>query len=391
MQPLPFAKDLSGALTLGRERDILAAMKRMTKEITKPTLLVDQEIVSNNIKKIAEKCVRQHVRLKPHFKTHQSAEVGDMFREFGISGITVSSVSMASYFAEEGWEDITVAFPVNRLEIDAINRLAKKAKLHLLVEAEESVRFLDERLEGGVDIWIEVDTGYHRSGIPDSEKREIAAVARAIVSSTKLRLRGLLTHAGHSYNARGKDELEAVFRDTADRMAAIELALREQGIAKVEISVGDTPTCSIVEDFSGVDEIRCGNFVYYDLMQYFIGSCRLEEIAVALACPVVGIYPRRGEFVLYGGAVHLSKEHCVGTQGQKIFGYVCTLTEAGWEMPLPDTYVSSLSQEHGIVKAPPGVLDNLRRGDLLAVLPVHSCLAANLMKEETRLIQSLTH
>ena len=275
---------------------------------------------------------------------------------------------------------------MNRLEIDAINRLTGEATLHLLVEAEESVRFLEKNLAAGVDIWIEVDTGYHRSGIDYEATGEIVSVARAVRDSSKLRLRGLLTHSGHSYNAGGKAELEAVFRDTKDRMSALKRSLLDAGIPQVEISVGDTPTCSVVEDFSGVDEIRCGNFVYYDLMQYFIGACRLEDIAAALACPVVGVYPHRDEFVLYGGAVHLSKDYCVDPEGKAVFGYVCRLTEDGWEAPLPDTYVRSLSQEHGIVKAPPEVVRDIRRGDLLAVLPAHSCLAANLMKEETLLV-----
>jgi D-serine deaminase-like pyridoxal phosphate-dependent protein len=293
---------------------------------------------------------------------------------------------MAAFFAERGWKDITIAFPLNRLEIDAINRLAKEAALHLLVEAEESVRFLDEHLDAEVHVWIKVDTGYHRSGIVDGAAAEIVSVARAIQDSPKLRFKGLLTHSGHSYNVKGKSALKDVFRDTKAKMEILKARLLDAGFSTVEISVGDTPTCSVVEDFSGVDEIRCGNFVYYDLMQYFIGSCGIEDIAAALACPVVGVYPQREEFVLYGGAVHLSKDFCLDNEGRKVYGYVCRLSEHGWDAPLAGTYVRSLSQEHGIVKTTPEVLEGVRRGDLLAVLPVHSCLTANLCKEETLLI-----
>ena len=73
-------------------------------------------------------------------------------------------------------------------------------------------------------------------------------------------------------------------------------------------SYGDTPSCSLADNFEGFDEIRPGNFVYYDVMQYHIGSCSLDEIAVAVACPVVAIHPERNEVVIYGGAVHFSKE-----------------------------------------------------------------------------------
>ncbi len=57
------------------------------------------------------------------------------------------------------------------------------------------------------------------------------------------------------------------------------------------ISYGDSPSCSLADDLNGFDEIRPGNFVYYDVMQYHIGSCQMDDIAVAAACPVVSVYP----------------------------------------------------------------------------------------------------
>ncbi|MDZ7614896.1 MAG: hypothetical protein U5K51_15285 [Flavobacteriaceae bacterium] len=42
--------------------------------------------------------------------------------------------------------------------------------------------------------------------------------------------------------------------------------------------------------------------------------------------------------------------------------------------------LKSLSQEHGIIKVPEHLIDNYKVGDLLYILPVHSCLTADLMK-----------
>ena len=63
---------------------------------------------------------KQH-HFRPHFKTHNSAFIGNWFRKLGIHSITVSSVSMAKFFSAYGWRDITIAFPVNPLEIGAIS------------------------------------------------------------------------------------------------------------------------------------------------------------------------------------------------------------------------------------------------------------------------------
>ena len=104
-------------------------------------------------------------------------------------------------------------------------------------------------------------------------------------------------------------------------------------------------------DFKGIDEIRPGNFVFYDLMQWQIGACELADIAVALACPVVALHPERGQIVVHGGAVHLSKEALVEGDGEVSFGRVVLLNEAGWRPLGEGAKVVSLSQEHGIIQA----------------------------------------
>ncbi|MCP4725189.1 MAG: alanine racemase, partial [bacterium] len=101
--------------------------------IIKPTLIINKERVKNNIKAIAEKAWYSGVRFRPHFKTHQNADIGDLFNEAGIEMITVSSVDMAKYFAERGWKNITIAFPVNILQIEDLKAISKTAVLGLLV------------------------------------------------------------------------------------------------------------------------------------------------------------------------------------------------------------------------------------------------------------------
>lgn len=101
-------------------------------DITVPTLVLDENKVRENIRRMAEKAKKAGVRLRPHTKTHQSAEIAGWYRDYGIDGITVSSLTMAEYFADHGWDDITVAFPANILEIETINRLGKKISLGLI-------------------------------------------------------------------------------------------------------------------------------------------------------------------------------------------------------------------------------------------------------------------
>jgi D-serine deaminase-like pyridoxal phosphate-dependent protein len=98
-----------------------------------------------------------------------------------------------------------------------------------------------------------------------------------------------------------------------------------------------------------------------------------------MACPVVAKHPERNTCIVYGGAIHFSKDFIM-TRGVQNFGPVVQLTDGGWSAPVEGAFVSSLSQEHGVVSLPPDFLDTLKIGSLLGVIPVHSCLTADCMR-----------
>ncbi len=360
--------------------------------IEKPTLLLNETAARENIHRLVEKTRAAGtagrpsapldaagIRFRPHFKTHQSAEIGEWFRAEGVAAITVSSVDMAQYFAGHGWNDITIAFPANLRQARALEALAGQVQLGLLVESVEAVDRLAETLYSPVDLWLKVDVGAHRTGLPWDQPEPAARVAQAVSAGKSFRLRGLLTHAGHTYGAQGMEEVCRRYSESVARIAGLRCALQERGFTGLQISVGDTPGSILCADLGPVDEIRPGNFIFYDAMQMHIGSCRWQDVAVALACPVVAKHPERGEAVIYGGAVHLSKDFLVEGD-RRVYGYVCLPEGNGWGAPLPGAYVSSVSQEHGILRLADADLQRLKVGDLVCILPAHSCLTVTLMK-----------
>ncbi len=348
----------------------------------KPSFIVDKQKVKKNIEKMLRKAEGNNVVFRPHFKTHQSAEIGELFRERGVSKIAVSSVSMARFFASDGWNDITIAFPVNLTEIEEIDKLASEITLNLLVESIYSTEFLAEHLSFDVGIFVKIDTGYHRTGIDPQNLEDIEAIIYLIQSSGKLHFKGFLAHAGHTYQAQSANEVRDISSSSITQLNVLKKKFVHD-FPHIIISYGDTPSCSILKNFSGANEIRPGNFVYYDVMQMRIGSGTFDQIAAAVACPVVAVHAERNELVIYGGAVHLSKEYILDKNGFKNYGLVSTLHENGWSEPIPFAYVSSLSQEHGIVRMPVSDISNFKPGNVIGILPVHSCLTANLLKEDT--------
>ena len=350
--------------------------------ITEPTLILNKEKCLRNIKKMVAKAENNNLKLRPHFKTHQSIIIGNWFKNFGISSITVSSIKMAKYFAKNNWNDITVAFPVNILEINEINKLSQKINLNILITSNTIIKFLNNNLKYTVGVFIKIDTGYHRSGIAIEETDVIDNLINQIELSSVLSFKGFLTHDGHTYHAASVDEINEIHNLTISKFRNLKNRYINQ-YKNLITSIGDTPSCSISTNFNDIDEIRPGNFVFYDLMQANLGSCSINQIAIALACPVVDINVKRNEIIIYGGAIHLSKEFILNSDNKKIYGLVVKFSNNGWSKPINETYVHSLSQEHGIIKTTNNFLNKIKIGDIVGILPVHSCLTANLMRSYT--------
>jgi D-serine deaminase-like pyridoxal phosphate-dependent protein len=347
------------------------------KAITKPTLLLDKTKCLANIERMVSKAKRHQLQFRPHFKTHQSLEIGEWFKAYGVDKITVSSLSMADYFSKE-WNNITVAFPTNILEIETINRLASQITLNLTIENTESLNYLKTHLRHKVNVFVQIDVGYGRTGISTENTAYIDSILTIVDSCPLMEFIGFLTHSGHTYSCKTKSCIENIHDQSLKLINQLKSHYLDSYPGLIA-SLGDTPSCSVAEDFNGVDEIRPGNFVFYDLMQQQIGSNAIEDIAVAIACPIVAKHKNRSEIVIYGGGIHFSKDRLI-ENGTTIYGKVVERTKTGWSKVLANTFVKSLSQEHGIVKVPPIDFDKYTIGDVILILPVHSCMTVDIMK-----------
>jgi D-serine deaminase-like pyridoxal phosphate-dependent protein len=343
--------------------------------IERPTLVVDRRRAVRNIERMAGRAAEMGVSFRPHFKTHQCRAVGGWFRDCGVAAITVSSVRMARYFADDGWSDITIAMPLNVRELDAVAQLAERVRLGVLVDSIETVAALAGAVDAGLRVWMKIDTGYGRAGIAWDNEERLSGVTRAVLESPGVEFAGILTHNGLTYRARDRD---GVLRAHETAMARLRIArdlVSPLAAGECAVSIGDTPAASVVDELPGVDEVRPGNFVFHDLTQAAIGSCSPDDVAVAVACPVVGVYPERRTVLLYGGAVHLSLDSLEGEGEAKTYGSAVP----GWPDEVSaSTAIVSLSQEHGVMAVPPGGANAFRRGQVVPVLPVHSCLTCDL-------------
>ena len=206
--------------------------------IIEPTLILNESICRANIRRMADKAARSNVRYRPHFKTHQSLAIGEWFKDEGVEAITVSSVKMADYFSS-AWRDITIAVPFNVLETERVNRIDPQCMLNLCVMTTDTLDYLEQNLQREVGIYIKVDVGYHRTGLAPDDP-EIESILRWLKRPGKLKLKGFLGHAGHSYHAHSREEIIAIGTEALEIMAGLEHCFHGE-FPSLEISLGDTP------------------------------------------------------------------------------------------------------------------------------------------------------
>jgi len=345
------------------------------KQIASPTLLIDEKITRANLEKMANKAHALGKKLVPHWKTAQSRTVGNWAKEFGIREVTASSISLAEYLCGQGWDSIHIAFPFNIREIPRLNRLAAKQGISVQVVNAATAKALAEGLTEQVEFFVELDAGYGRTGIQSTDEAELEAIFKQASGSEFLKFKGFYIHPGHTYYGKDMDKIHLESQEALAKMKAKYL----HRFPKVVTRLGDTPGCAVREDFGGVDELGPGNFVFFDLMQVQLGSCTKEDIAVCLAVPVVDIRKDRKEILIHGGGVHLAKDVLIYENGSKNFGEIVLLNDKGWTIPSHISFVKSISQEHGIIQASDELLASIQVGDLLGILPVHSCMTADCM------------
>jgi D-serine deaminase-like pyridoxal phosphate-dependent protein len=341
-----------------------------------PSLVLDVERVRSNAQRISQLAKTNNARLRPHIKTHKCIEIAQIQTAGHDGAITASTLAEVRAFSKHGFNDITYAVPIEPGKFDeAIEIAGSGVKLNLITDSVEIPPLLDNRLqETGVkmSVFLKVDCGYHRCGVePDSD--EAFEIPRLIADASNLNFAGILTHAGHSYNARSKDEIAAIARHERDSMAQLAARLRSDGIEVPIISIGSTPTITRIDHLKGIDEIRPGNYIFFDAAQAAFGSCNFEDCALTVLAAVIHIDRRRKKVILDAGAIALSKDRGA-VELDSTCGYGRVLDLEGKETGLR---LESLSQEHGAFHVKDdAILESLRVGTRLRVLANHSCLTA---------------
>jgi len=333
-------------------------------DLSTPAVLVDLDVLERNIARMAARAREARVRLRPHAKTHKCPEIARLQRAAGAWGLSLAKVGEAEVFAEAGFDDLFVAFPVvGEDKGRRLLSLAERVRLAVGVDSVEGARTLARPFrEAGrsLDVLLKIDVGYGRVGVVPERAVEVAG---QVATLPGVHIRGVFTHAGHGYLAESRAAVDEIARLEGERLTAAAAELRAAGLAVEEVSVGSTPTAAHAMRVAGVTECRPGNYVFHDASQVALGTCGLDDCALTVVATVVSV-PAPDRAVVDAGSKTLSSDPLRPRPG----GYGQLLGHS--------SRVEKLSEEHGVVAVAEGEV--FRVGERVRILPNHACVVVNL-------------
>jgi D-serine deaminase-like pyridoxal phosphate-dependent protein len=244
--------------------------------------------------------------------------------------------------------------------------------LKLLVDNPDAARAIaafgreqSERFE----VWIEVDTDGHRSGIrpEDDTLLEIAH----LLHDHEMHIGGVMTHAGSSYELNTFAALVALAEQERAGCVRAAQRLRDVNLPCAGVSVGSTPTALCAQHLEGVTEVRAGVYVFFDLVMHNVGVCETSEIALSVLTTVIGHQTEKGWAIVDAGWMAMSRDRGTAKQAHDYgYGLVCALDGT----PLDGYVMIGANQEHGIVALAPSTGEGESKGgdenDIATRLPI---------------------
>lgn len=233
--------------------------------IPTPALVVDVAALDRNIASMAQRAAATGTSLRPHIKTHKSADIARRQVAAGAKGLACATVAELLYLVDAGFEDIlltsSIADPAKAAMIAAANR---RTKLAVVADHPWQVALLEAAVSGTggqLHVLVDIDVGQNRAGAADISA--CIDVARAIEKSASLVFAGIQGFAGQAQHI----VEEPARREAAGKVTAYlgecADALRRAGFA-VDCITGSGTGTSVYDAHALFTELQVGSYLFMD-------------------------------------------------------------------------------------------------------------------------------
>jgi len=239
---------------------------RDARRIPTPSLVVYLDLVQKNIERAIAIADGDASKLRPHVKTHKTAEIIAMEREAGITKHKCATLREAQMLAEAGVTDILIAYQMVGPNVDHLVGLVRAfpdVDFKVIVDHPDAVEMLSLVMAKngmGMKTMLDLNVGMNRTGIPVGD----AAVNlyAQIDESAGLLAWGLHVYDGHIHDESLEARRKACAQSLA-RVAEMKDRLAAKGLDVPLVVMGGTPTFPIYAKTPGV-EASPGTFVFHD-------------------------------------------------------------------------------------------------------------------------------
>jgi len=232
--------------------------------IDTPALVIDQDAMQRNIALMAGYAREHGLRLRPHAKTHKSAQVAALQIAAGAVGVCVQKLGEAEALAAAGIGDIYISNQIiDRAKLARVAALAGRIRLALAVDSEYGVRALAEALRAAgssIDVFVEIDVGQGRCGVAATQA---GALAHQVVSQG-LRFAGLQAYHGAAQHLRSAEARKAAIHHAVTLARSAQASVTAAGI-RCPLVTGAGTGSFVLESASGLyGELQPGSYVFMD-------------------------------------------------------------------------------------------------------------------------------
>jgi D-serine deaminase-like pyridoxal phosphate-dependent protein len=240
--------------------------------IDTPALVLDLDAMDRNLARMAAFAREHRLRLRPHAKMHKSAELARLQMQHGAVGVCVQKTAEAEALAAGGVNNIYISN-----EVVAPHKLARVAalaqrlgrdggQLAIAVDSAQGVAALAEAMHPAhgahIDVFIDIDVGHGRCGVPPGEAA--LALARAIAPHRALRLAGLQAYHGSAQHQRSPADRQASLAHAAQAVRDTRDLLIRHGFGPLLVTGAGTGTFAL-EAASGLwGELQVGSYLFMD-------------------------------------------------------------------------------------------------------------------------------
>lgn len=224
-------------------------------DLPTPALVLDAAAMDRNIAAMAGFAAERGLALRPHAKTHKSAEIARRQIAAGAVGICCAKLGEAEALAAEGVSDIHLTSPVvTPGGIARLTALAGRIKLSVVVDHPDNARAL---AGCGATLFVDVDPGVHRTGVTSPA----AAVEVARIAGT---IGGVQFYCGSEQHITLAADRRAVLAEKFDYLKTVLAALSDAGIKVPVVTGGGTGSFAIDAELGVLTELQVGSYIFLD-------------------------------------------------------------------------------------------------------------------------------